>query len=186
MISPNRQCQIEELVSKINDFSEKYQLSHAIFAIEKLYKEKIQADCQERFACVREEAKKVASDDDDSIIVLNEQAEQIKKDSLRRIRIMIEYSSTLDDDSSRVTRSQDDVFSISLPKCMENIRTSTGVIDSKLLASCRKLVAHELGHIALHEGLFDEIRQIDEEEADCFADCLLALRKQEHAEIVLC
>ena len=185
MIAPTRKQQIEELVSKINDFSEKYQLSHAIFAIEKLYKQKIHADCQERFARVREEAKNVAYDDDDAIKALNDQAEQIKKDSLHRIRIIIEYSESLENNSSRVIRSQDDVFCISLPKCMENIRTTDGTIDNSLLTSCRRLVAHELGHIVLHEGLFDEPKLICEDEADCFADYLLALRRVQHDEILL-
>lgn len=185
MITPSRRHHIEEWVSKINDFSEKYQLSHAIAAIEKLYKEKVYTDCQSRFAAVREKTKETAYDDDDAIKALNQEAEQIKKDSLKRIRIIIEYSKSLDSNSSRVIRSQDDVFCVSLPKCMENIRTSTGEIDNALLTSCRKLVAHELGHIVLHEGLFDDPQIVVEEEADCFADCLLALRKKQHDEILL-
>lgn len=185
MITATRKEQIEKTVRKVNDFSEKYQLSHAIFAIEKMYKEKVYAECQERFALVREETKMVDSDDDDAIVALNEKVAQIKKDSLSRIRIIIEYSDSFNIHSSRVTRSQDDVFTIHLPKCMENIRNAAGEIDDNLLTTCRKLVAHELGHIVLHEGLFGQAQEDMEEEADCFAECLLALRRIQHDEILL-
>lgn len=184
MISQDRKAQIEQKVREVNKYSEKYQLSHAIFAIEKMYKEKVYAECQERFMHLRDETKK-ADADDDAIAELNERAEQIKKDSLRRIRIIIEYSSSFCMNSSRIMRSQEDVFTIYLPKSMESIRTATGEIDEKLVYACRKLVAHELGHIVLHEGLFGQAQEDLEEEADCFAECLLALRKMQHSEFLL-
>lgn len=184
MISQGRKTQIEQTVCEVNKFSEKYQLSHAIFAIEKMYKEKVYAECQARFSSLRDEAR-IADSDDDVIAELNERAEQIKKDSLRRIRIIIEYSNSFCMNSSRIMRSQEDVFTIYLPKRMENIRTASGEIDNELLFTCRKLVAHELGHIVLHEGLFGQAQEDMEEEADCFAECLLALRKIQHGEILL-
>lgn len=185
MISEVRKKEIEAMVSKINAFSEKYQLIHATVAIEKLYKEQVQQEYQEQFAALRAEIKE--TNDSESQIALAQRAKELKKESNKRLKISIEYNDKMQADSSRTTKTLNDTFLISLPKCMANIRDDEGNIDFEQLSKLRKLMAHELGHIVLHSGFFNKdctMSECDSEnEADYFAEKLLILREKHSGEL---
>ena len=189
MIADARKNEIQDLVSTIDRFSERYQLSHATVAIEKLYKEKIQKECQERYAELREQVK--ATTDPTILKELSLTAKEIQKDSKKRIHISIEYIDQIETNSSRIALSQQNMCIISLPKSKLNIRQDDGTVDKIAYHELRKLMAHELGHVVLHCGIFNNspvlktnISKSEEAEADFFAEELLSLRDKYGEEFI--
>lgn len=185
MLTAERERVIENWATKIDNFSEKYQLSHAIVAIERLYKDKVQEDCAKLFNELRES---IMNSEGDSLADYRKQAMDLQKESTKRIHILIEYSDQIEANSSRTTRTKNDTFLISLPRSMANIRQTDGKIDFNLYTNLRKLMAHELGHVVLHSGFFDstsssKTKEEEEYEATFFAEKLLALRGKHKLEM---
>lgn len=186
MLTDKRKTDIENLAININRLSEKYQLIHATFAIEKLFKDKLQEFYSCEFARLREKIRNVTNAEEQE--ALYKEAEELRSESNKRIKIRIDYIAQMREDSARVTRTPSNNFIIVLPKCMENIRKENGEIDLEMLGRLRKLMAHELGHVVLHSGILDFQKSTNdsdfEEEADYFAEKLLALRKENGKEML--
>lgn len=180
MLTKEREDEIVELVNQINDASEKYQLIHAIFAIEKMFQKKMQQNWQNEYNLIREQIKNTNNQDD--LETLFEKARELNKESMHKVTIVVEYISNLEVGNARISTSENHNFQITLPKDMENIRNQDGTINVKALTDLRKLMAHELGHVVLHSGILNDVEVDDpnmgsEEEAEFFADKLLELRR---------
>lgn len=182
-----RQEQIDRLVVEINSFSEKYQLIHAVTAIEKLYKDKEQSFYSKKFADIR--SRILGESDPDKRDAYFKEAQRIKEDSNKRVKIIIDYNARISDNSARTTKTNNNTFFIALPKSAETIRNEDGHFDTERLGNLRKLMAHELGHIVLHSGVWREFpKSVDEatqeEDAEYFASKLLSLRDTHSTEFV--
>lgn len=176
---------IKSLAAEVNKISEKYQLIHATFAIEKLVEDKLRENVNAEIAQIR---KRLALETDkDAQERLFRQVQELRTDVGSKVRIIVEYLPQIEDDSARLTRSSRNTFLIFLPKSMENVRNSCGTIDFERMRRLRKLMAHELGHIVLHTGILCPEENLTDEEkeeqAELFAVTLIELRKQRNEEI---
>lgn len=176
---------IKSLAAEVNKISEKYQLIHATFAIEKLVEDKLRENVNTEIAQIR---KRLALETDkDAQERLFRQVQELRTDVGSKVRIIVEYLPQIENDSARLTRSSRNTFLIFLPKSMENVRNSCGTIDFERMRRLRKLMAHELGHIVLHTGILCPEENLTDEEkeeqAELFAVTLIELRKQRNEEI---
>lgn len=181
---PTVDC-IKNLAAEVNKVSEKYQLIHATFAIEKLIEEKLHQNVNTEIAEIRKQL--TIETDKDAQERLFKKVQELKADVGSKVRIIVEYLPQIEDNSARLTRSSRNNFMIFLPKSMENIRKSDGTIDFERMGRLRKLMAHELGHIVLHTGILYPCEDLPDEEkenqAELFAITLIELRKKRNAEI---
>ena len=186
MLSQERKTEIEKLAGSVNSGSEKFQLIHATFAIQKLFKDKIKSDCSSQIADIR--SKILNCTDADELKLLRSQAENVRKESDRSIHFMVYYIPQLIGNNARTTRTKNNTFMIALPQSLENLRDENGVIDFDKMKRLRFLMAHELAHIVLHYDLFSErtethFSEAEEEEADYFAKLLIKMRKERNEQI---
>ncbi len=176
---------IKNLAAEVNKVSEKYQLIHATFAIEKLIEDKLHHNVNAEIAKIRKRL--VTETDKDAQERLFKKVQELKTDVGSKVRIIVEYLPQIQDDSARLTRSSRNNFLIFLPKGMENIRNADGTINFERMGRLRKLMAHELGHIVLHTGLLCPCENLSDDErekqAELFATTLVELRKKRNAEI---
>lgn len=176
---------IKNLASEVNKISEKYQLIHATFAIEKLIEDKLRKTVNTEIAAIRNQL--TQETDKDVQDRLFKKVQELRTDVGSKVRIIVEYLPQITDDSARLTRSSRNTFLIFLPKSMENVRKSDGTIDFERMGRLRKLMAHELGHIVLHTGILCPKETLTDEEkesqAELFAVTLIELRKERNEEI---
>lgn len=176
---------IKNLAAEVNKISEKYQLIHATFAIEKLIEDKLRENVNTEIAAIRNRL--ALETDKDVQDRLFKQVQELRTDVGSKVRIIVEYLSQIEDDSARLTRSSRNTFLIFLPKSMENVRKPDGTIDFERMGRLRKLMAHELGHIVLHTGILCPKETLTDEEkeaqAELFAVTLIELRKERNEEI---
>lgn len=186
MLTKERQDEIIDLVKQINIDSEKYQLMHAIFAIENMFQKKMQQDWQNEYNDIREKIKNTSNQDE--LEMLFEKARELNKESMHKVTIVVEYITNLEVGNARISTTENRNFQITLPKDMENIRNDDGTINMEALTALRKLMAHELGHVVLHSGILtdveiDDLNKGSEEEAEFFAEKLLELRRIHNEEV---
>ena len=176
---------IKSLAAEVNKISEKYQLIHATFAIEKLIEDKLRETVNTEIAAIRNQL--ALETDKDVQDRLFKQVQELRTDVGSKVRIIVEYLSQIEDDSARLTRSSRNTFLIFLPKSMENVRKPDGTIDFERMGRLRKLMAHELGHIVLHTGILCPKETLTDKEkeaqAELFAVTLIELRKERNEEI---
>lgn len=176
---------IKSLAAEVNKISEKYQLIHATFAIEKLIEDKLRETVNTEIAVIRNQL--ALETDKDVQDRLFKQVQELRTDVGSKVRIIVEYLPQIEDDNARLTRSSRNTFLIFLPKSMENVRKSDGTIDFERMGRLRKLMAHELGHIVLHTGILCPKETLTDEEkeaqAELFAVTLIELRKERNEEI---
>ena len=107
---------IKSLAAEVNKISEKYQLIHATFAIEKLVEDKLRENVNAEIAQIR---KRLALETDkDAQERLFKQVQELRTDVGSKVRIIVEYLPQIEDDSARLTRSSRNTFLIFLPKSM--------------------------------------------------------------------
>lgn len=188
MLPPEKQTEIADAVCKLNTFSEKYQLVHATFAIEQMYKNAVQEKCIKEIAPLIEQLK--TEKDKEKKEQLIQRISELKKERNKTIKIVIDYIPYIQNNSARTTKTENNNFLIVLPQCMENIRQDDGKIEFNCYNKLRRLMAHELGHIVLHSDLPFSVlsstaltMEEQEEEADFFAQKLIELRDEHTKEI---
>ena len=188
-IAAARTKAIEEFAMMVNKASEKYQLIHATFAIEKLFQEKMSRESNARVIELRNQLKE--ENDPERQKQIHLEAKELQKGEDKRIRILVNYISIsqLPETSARIAKTPNNTFIISLPKSLENVRNPDGAINFEKIKQLRELMAHELGHIVLHTGIFQLdgapicVPGEEEEEAEFFAQRLLELRRERNSEI---
>ena len=179
IFTEERRVEIEEKAKEINVFSERYQLIHATYAIEKMFKEELKKYYDGEFAKLRKQLFEAESKEQQDQIF--RQVEELKNESNKKVRIIIDYIPQIENDSARVTTTKNNTIMISLPKSMENVRMDDGKIDFDLLKYLRKIMGHEIGHVVLHSKVLHidgkNENKLSEEEADFFSEQLLDMRK---------
>ena len=183
-LSDERVNEIENKAEKVVSESDKYQLLHAIFAIEELYRNSLNENCKKKYDEMKERNKDASDEESEELIFEYNKA---KKEKQKGIRISLSFIDEMEYNCSRTIKTLNNVFMISLPKSMENVRTPDGNIDAERLKNLRKLLAHELGHIVLHSKALGvvpaKMDEFMEKEADLFAETLLELRKKQNKEL---
>lgn len=189
MLTTERRDEILKQAELVNNCSEKYQLIHACYAIEKILQEQLHIAYQQEFNRLR---KSIQEDKDtDKVNQYMQEAYELMKESNKKVRITIEYLEQIRENSARTTRTGNNVFCIALPLCMQNVRNPDGHIDVQKMKAIRHLMAHELGHVILHSDAIipgnqngtELMERNMEMEADCFADELIRLRQKRNEEI---
>lgn len=177
---------ISDLASKVDSFSEKYQVVHAAFAIEQMLRDRKQEQHDQE---IEDLVSKIAiTTDRDQSEELIEQVKEKKKENNTNCRIIISYVPYLNHGCARIHRTSNDTFFIGISKSLECIRKPDNTIDFERLNRLRKLMAHELGHIVLHSGILDRdylpsTEEEEELEANYFAECLIKLRDTYNDEL---
>lgn len=194
MLEQVKENRIRELAAQVNETSEMYQLIHAMFAIEKMYRDNSSNQYKAKVGHILDRLGNPALGAEERENLVRE-AKNLREIYSKKINILVDYIPQIQENSARITWTQSNTFMIVLPKSMESTRSADGKINFEVLAALRKLMAHELGHIVLHSGLFDspcdvqeshkqiEISDASEEEAELFADALISLRRNRNAEI---
>lgn len=194
MIEQAKANRIQELAAQVNRTSEMYQLIHAMFAIEKMYRDNNSSQYKAKVGQILDCLSNPDLDAEERENLVRE-AKNLKESYNKKVNILVDYIPQMQKNSARITWTQNNTFMIVLPKSMESTRDADGKINFEVLAALRKLMAHELGHIVLHSGLFNspcdvqsghkqiEISAASEEEAELFASSLISLRRNRNAEI---
>ncbi len=185
MLSDERKEEIYSKAQDVNEISEKYQLIHATFAVQKMVNEKINQTYAQEFKKLR----KVLLEDN----LTDEKQRQIleKKKALeiesrkKRMNISIQYIDSLKGMNATTTKIgiYKNSFIISLPQELGSIRNQDGNFDYEKMRKLRWLMAHELGHILLHSDCIDENGFLkkngnEEDECDFFAESIIKLRQE--------
>jgi hypothetical protein len=192
MLDEERKKLIEELTAEVNTQSEKYQLVHACFAIQMLLKEKAEKMFAKERAAIKKRLMEVSPNDMKEIERLKTEQKKIKEAiRAKRLRIQVSYLRDGDVEAARTVR-VDNTLHIVLPgKLARHVRTDQGGINYESIATLRKLMAHELGHIMLHlDSIMSDLgtqgtknlSEDAEEEADFFAERLIERRQVRNLE----
>lgn len=178
-------ARIRKIAEEVNVSSEKYQLIHAMFAIEKKHKENQKEKYSEVFGEIRN--KLCQPIDECEKEKLKKRVADVRAESSKNAKITVDYLTQIKYGCARtVSKAYDDGFVIMLPKSMECIRDKDGKINFSELKKLRKLMAHELGHVTLHADSLrkgEKMTDKQEAEADFFADALIELRRLRNEEI---
>lgn len=187
MLTEDRKKEIYQQVVQVYSESDKYQLVHALSAIEKIIKYRIIEEGQKELSKIREKLKKET--DNDVILNLLKEAERVRKDNAQKtVKITVDYTKHIEEGNARTLKANSNTYRIHLPESMANFIGNDKKVDTIKFNKLRHLMAHELGHILLHSPLFEEgcimtYNPIMEEEADYFANELIELRKESAKEI---
>lgn len=194
MMEQAKADKIRDLAATVNTTSEMYQLIHAMYAIEKIFRDNSSNHYKTKVSQIWKDLDNPALSADERASLI-QKAKVLRENFNKKISILVDYIPQIQENSARITWTQNNTFMIVLPKSMESTRGSDGKIDFEVLGALRKLMAHELGHVVLHSGMFDspcdeqrghkqiEINDISEEEAELFAEELISLRRVRNAEI---
>lgn len=175
---------IENVAEAINTISNTYHLSYATHACEKynqtLYKKRKEEKNKELSDKIKEA---LANSSHESLSKLLKEKNEIS--SPERISIYIDYVANIE--KGRITQHMGSKFIINMPKSlMLSVIGENGSYNVNALNQIRKMMAHELGHIALHfDKLYDtlstngsyDLTEEYEKEADWFAGKFLELRR---------
>lgn len=189
MLTETRGKEIYEKAKLVNAISDEYQLIHATFALEKIFNEELKEKYGQSIAELREQ---IANEsDNDKLAELSKKAcELTKAGRKQKVKISLIYENEIDENSARTTKTKN-TYMILLPEKLRKIRNEGGTINLERLKKLRHLMAHELGHILLHSNSIvngepqgtDLLGDIEEEEADLFANYLIELRKKRNDEL---
>lgn len=189
----NRKNEICDIANKVSHTSEQYQLIHATYACQMMVKQTIMDEYIKKYD---ELSKRIEEKICKGLKYDQEQLEKEELDLLikqRSFHIDVAYIETTSEDAARIVKI-DNAFVINLSKSLLiQIFNSDGSYNYAIIHKIRELMAHELGHIALHTK---ELFYIDstqgsklimdpqkEEEADLFGEQLLELRKLRNKKV---
>lgn len=188
-----RKNDIRIKAQEISRKSEQFQMIHATYACQMLIKEIVMNDYVKKYDDLAEriEKKMLAGVGYEKEIKEKEKLEYLINQ--RSFHIDVAYIETSSEDSARVIKINN-AFVINLSRTLaERIVDSNGEFNYDVIRKIRRLMSHELGHLALHT---EELLQIEstqgsklitdmekEIEADYFSEELLDLRKQRNKKI---
>lgn len=192
-MNTERKKYIYDRAEQVSHKSEQYQLIHATYACQMLIKQIIMDEFTKRYDSLLERIEKKMLNG------LNYEKEQAEKEEIaalikqRSFHIDVAYIDTTSEDDARIVKIYN-AFVINLSKSLLNkIFEPDGNYNYVTIHKIRKLMAHELGHIALHtkelfyiDGTQGSKLIIDpekEEEANIFGEKLLELRKLRNKKV---
>ncbi len=189
MLSEERKKEIYKKAQLVNEISEKYQLIHATFAVQKIANEIINQTYAQEFKNLRQELSEVNLSKEKQR-QMYEKKKMLEVESRRnRINISIQYIEPLKGMNATTTKigTYKNSFIISLPQELEDIRNQDGMFNYEKMKKLRWLMAHELGHILLHSDCIDENGFFEkngneEDESDFFAKSVIKLRQERNGE----
>jgi len=182
---------IKQKAKLINDTSMEYHLSHAIFACNKITEAEFKNDYlnnkKDEYTKRLQAAEKAG--DTEEIARTIKIIEQLKAP----YRVYIEYIKR--GKARAIFFAAGNQIVITLPKqLLDQSRDAGGLYDVTGVKNLRRTTAHELGHIALHlndlvkiastQGTID-LKGKKEDEANLFADELLALRYKRNEDLFM-
>lgn len=193
LLNSTKKNEIKQKAKDVTKASEKFQLSHATYACQTLIRDLVIESYKSKYDDL---SKKIEErilrelDYDEQLEERNRLEMLIKQKSFH---IDVAYIETTSEDAARVIK-LDNSFVINLSKDLERkIFDKDGNYNYNVIRKIRHLMAHELGHLILHT---DELLNIDgtqgsklinddekEDEASCFGEQLINLRKERNAKI---
>ena len=188
-----RMKEIKTKAKEINDFSEQFQLIHATYATQEYIKNIVKEFYQQKLC----ELKKRISERLEKDLSTNEEFKEKEKleDIIKRnsFDIDIGYINVKNSDVARVIK-VDNGFIIYLAASLKNsIFSDKKEFNYEVINKIRQLMAHELGHLALHtkdlllenslQGSLNICSNDKEDEANLFGKELLSLRKKRNEKI---
>lgn len=188
-----RKNEISDIAKNVSLVSEQYQLIHATYACQMLVKQIIMDEYTKKYDDL---SKRIENKMCKGLKYDQEQLEKEELDRLikqRSFHIDVAYIETTSDDAARIVKI-DNAFVINLSKSLaKQIFNPDGSYNYVVIHKIRELMAHELGHIALHtkelfyinstQGSNLIIDPEKEEEADLFGKNLLNLRKKRNKRV---
>lgn len=192
-MNTERKNEIREIARNVSRTSEQFQLIHATYACQMLIKQIVMVDYQKKYD-------KLSADIVERMMNgLSYEKERKEKERLdilikqRSFHIDVAYIESSSEDAARVVKINN-AFVIHLSKSLvKRIFDKNGDYNYDAIRKVRKLMSHELGHLALHT---EELLQIEstqgsklindmdkEEEATFFGNELLELRKERNRKI---
>jgi hypothetical protein len=183
------QPEVKQKAKEVNDLSFDYHLSHATLAcdrlIEGIYKKFMEKKVKELSDHLMAAYRKNDNEKVNEIIGQKRLLETVK------CHIFVDYID-MDENAGRVVKIANQLI-ISLPKkLLSDSRYEDGSYKEAGVKKLRQIMAHELGHIALHT---EELLKIDslqgskdldeqsEQEAEWFASELLELRHKRNSDL---
>jgi hypothetical protein len=180
---------IKSKAKEINDISLDYHLTHAVLACDKLLEEAFKTEGSKETNVIKDQLQKAYKEND--LTKIKELLEKKKLLNLEKYHIFVDFID-MDVEAGRVVKAENK-FVVSLPKKLaDNARKGDSLFDQDNVQKLRRVMAHELGHIALHSGVLltientngsKELRGKFEDEANCFADELLRLRDERNKRL---
>lgn len=193
MLNSTKRSEIRQKALDVTKASEKFQLSHATYACQAIIRDLVIDSFKAKYDDLSEQIGdriRHELDYDEQLEERNRLEMLIRQKSFS---IDVAYIETTSEDAARVIK-LDNAFVINLSKDLErNIFDKDGNYNYDVIRKIRHLMAHELGHLILHT---DELLNIDgtqgsklindeekEDEASCFGEHLIELRKERNAKI---
>lgn len=179
--------------NQINDLSLNYHLAHASLACEMIIQDEIQKNIKDELSRINKEKEKALKRGDTGEFERLSQDEG-KLERRNTVRNYVEYidGGDISETSGRVIFFENH-FTISLSKSLLlKSMDETGTYTSAV-GELRKIMAHELGHIALHyKELFtlrgtvgsNALPQEKDDEAKLFASQLIKLRSERNRKMI--
>lgn len=192
-----RENQIKAKAKEISDISEEYQMIHATHACQKLIEDKIRRGHKAQYDTL---SKRIRDKIEKGEEFEHEMKEKKRLEDIireRKFYLDVAYLSSLSSENEARVVKINNAFVIYLSRALANrvTRVTNGQKknDYEVIRKIRHLMAHELGHLALHT---DDLLKIDslqgsklitdsvkEDEANCFGEELIELRKQRNKKI---
>lgn len=189
-MTDQRKREILDTAKKVNDLSEKFQLIHATYASERLIRQVMKEHFEKELSGLSQKIKNCSSGMLDE---LSEEKRSLEDAMKRRICAISVDFVDISTDRARTVKINNS-FTIYLPReLQDHIKDEHGKRDYEVMRKIRKMMAHELGHLALHtDALMEENNTVGtlafqdgerEAEADLFGEDLLERRRIRNQEI---
>jgi Zn-dependent peptidase ImmA (M78 family) len=183
------QQEVHEKAAKVDNISYDYHLTHAVFACDKMLEDAFKEQGKKETVRITNELKiAYKNKDNHKAALLLKQKKALK---LTKYHIFVDYIKGMARDAGRVIKVEDKLV-ISLPDQLAiDAKAKDGLFNKSHVNKLREVMAHELGHIALHVDKLvsnnlqgsNDIKGQEETEADWFAKELLCLRVERNKKL---
>lgn len=188
-----REREIKNKAKEINHLSENFQLIHATYATQEYIKDIAKEYYSERIDALKIRIKEKIEKDMDAAQELEEKEELEVIIRRNLFYVDIGFINISNEMAARVVKNNKS-FTIYLAASLrDNIFTEKGEFNYKVIATIRKLMSHELGHLVLHtkdilqdnttQGSLNIKDAEKEQEANIFGQELIELRKERNKKI---
>lgn len=109
MLSQKRQKEIFALATQVNTISENYQLLHATFAVEEIFRERINTQYDRKLAVLRQKLKEpsLCKEGQDRLV---QKFQDLRDQASKKQTIRVNYIPQIKEDSARITKTVNNTF----------------------------------------------------------------------------
>lgn len=109
MLSQKRQKEIFALATQVNTISENYQLLHATFAVEEIFRERINTQYDRKLAVLRQKLKEpsLSKEGQDRLV---QKFQDLRDQASKKQTIRVNYIPQIKEDSARITKTVNNTF----------------------------------------------------------------------------